>query len=462
MTIYYIDSTATGAATGLSATDAWPIYESMPPVATAAGDIVYVSDAHDETIGADKIFSYSINHTPQNPLRVICVTAASFGTTNVPVSNYGAANVGQVLSSSGFGLQHKDGSVYIWGMRWIMGEEDAFVASDEGDVSVFERSFFKQTEEFDWFLSGNASSTGIFIDCDIEVFGGDSVINLANVGLTYEFYGGSITVTGTNKKAPLADGTDNLEGNVVRCIGTKITLENGTGDQPEVFTGYPAGDGCYFELLNCTLDKMRPLLSATDRDNVHPNTVFRQVNCSTDAGGFEDYQIQTGLGFIDRTTSVFRNAANTYDGTNRFSLEVVADNVGANVEKVTPMRVLLAVLDPGNLNNKTLGVRLITDQGALTNSEVWAEVYTKAATGSVQQNVTTRALPGAAGTNLATDGEADTDWTGEPASSTAQRIDVSFTSKATDGPVYVYFCIATAMAGTTGNQLFVDPTITVT
>ena len=464
MTIYYIDSTATGANTGLNATDAWVKYESMPSVATSAGDIVYVSDAHNETLSAvTKTFSYATAHTPQNPLRIICVTAASFGTTNIPVNNYGASGVGQVSTQGTTnGVLHKDGSIYMWGMRWILGQEEHFVASDEGDVDVFERCFFKQPNEFDVFLTGLQASTGIFVDCDIEIFGGNSVIELTNVGLSYFFFGGSITVTGTNKKARLVDGTDNLEGHTVVLTGTQLTLENGTADQAEVFTGYSGGTGGRFELLNCILDKLRPLLSATDRDNVHVGTIFRQVNCSTDAGGFEDYQIHTELGHVDRSTAVYRDAANTYDGTNRFSLEVVTDNVGANIEKVTPMRFLLAVLDPGNLNNKTLGIRLITDQGALTNSEVWAEVYTKADTGSAQQNVTTRALPGAAGTNLATAGEADTDWTGEPASSTAQRIDVSFTSKATDGPVYVYFCIATAMLGTTGNQLFVDPTITVT
>lgn len=463
MATHFIDSTASGANDGTSATDAWVLYESMPSVATSAGDIVFVSDAHNETLSAaDKVFSYATAHTPQNPLRIICVTAASFGSTNIPVSNYGASGVGQVATQGTTNsVEHKDGSIYMWGMRWILGEEDDFVASDEGDVCIFERCFFKQENEFDFFLSGKVSSTGILVDCDIEVFGGDSVINMTNVGISYYFFGGSITVTGTNKKAPLADGTDNLEGQVVVLTGTKITLENGTADQVEVFGGFPAGDGCRFELLNCTLDKIRPLLSATDRDNVHPNTVFRQVNCSTDAGGFEDYQIQTELGFMDRSTAVFRDASNTFDGTNKFSLEFVTDNVGANIEKVTPMRVLLVVLDPGDLNNKTLQIRLITDQGTLTDSEAWVEVYAKADTGSVQQNVTTRALPGAAGTNLTTSGEAASDWTGEPTSSTAQRIDVSFSSKATDGPVYVYFCLATAMVGTTGNQLFVDPTVVV-
>lgn len=110
MTIWYVDSAATGAGTGASWENAWTTLGSAFTGVTTVGDVVYVASTHSESLTASVTYTVNAVHTKQRPLLVCSVNktsgAAESGalvgaqTTSYAITLTGANDTGIVV----FGL----------------------------------------------------------------------------------------------------------------------------------------------------------------------------------------------------------------------------------------------------------------------------------------------------------------------------------------------------------------------
>lgn len=441
MATYRVDSTATGADNGTSWTDAFPTLQGGLTAASSLGDIVLVDDGHNESPSADTNLAVNAAHTKEQPLQIVVVDKAD----DTPVSDYGASGNGEIDVTAGhYHIAFTGGAVKVWGMRFIA--EDSVSAPQFTSHIRFERCYYALVPSSSEDLQPDAGIYVEFIDCDID-FGTTYVVPFTfgsgDDGSQLFISGGSYIGGPTGARLVRADVDSNGK---VLIVGCDLTGFNTSGAFVEV-SGVL--ESLTVDFINNILPATEPALFAGAKTNLTPGSYIKMV-------GDEPYRFSQVLfngTMVEETT--IRRTSGASDGSTAYSLKIESDS---SARESSPMRILLACQNYGDLSGKTLKVHFAQDSGAPTaikDIDIWLEV--SAAQASAQDWRTTRTLPLATGSDH-TDESGSEDWRnggGALSGYTEQSISASGFGT-TQGMVYVWLCVARDF---TTDNLYVCPKI---
>lgn len=437
MAIYYVWSGAAGLNDGTSWTDAYTAFASAVTAASTLGDIILIHKASSETLNADTTYTANSNHTPTNPLQCIVVDKDA---SDLPVDDYTDMGVNGIDAGSTYHI-FLTGNFYFWGIRITTGDTSS---SFSGEIS-FENSEYTMDAATGESINTGALTKTTFINSKLTFAGaGKHRIKGNGDGGTMYFLGGSITAV-TNDTVFFEVGA--LQGDACVLNGVNLSGINPTSSWASISSG---SENCRFEMRNCYLPASPPALVNSD---IGTQSFASALNCGGTDGRYYSYRSASSSTMIHDTTT-HRDGGAEYDGTNGYSFNVITSGV---VEGVIPFRQLLAVLDGGSLNTKTLEIHITHDNTDNSNNiqddEIWAEFH------SLQNSVgvrfeTTRPKPTATPSNLAASSET---WTS--GKTYKQKISHAWSGGATTGLVYCYICVAKAFAGGSGDDVFICPKV---
>lgn len=437
MTDYYIDSTATGANTGLSWTDAWngggqADWTSAMSSASVAGDRIFVAHDNATTLTADFSGTVNANHTKDNPLEIIVANSA----TTTPVSDYGASGNGEVDAGGTYHFALV-GHVYVYGLR--IQNMDGVNLDSSGRSPVYERCLIglDKTSSAETYIFNNGGEVTL-IDSDISLASQAHRIYFGNDGCAFRMYGGAITSDANVTHIFNIPATKSA---TVELIGVDMTGINAATD---IFQG-GAAESFTAVLDNCNWPATIPTLYGSTISNLGDLDYIKVT------GDLNEISTQTRYGQILTETTIYRDGG-ANDGANDYSLKVESNSTAS---RVCPLRHLLVIDNPGDLDTLTVKVHFAQNSGAaISDNDIWIECHTPTST-SVSSD-TDRVAPSVSSTNH-TDESGSVDWRNGAGALTGyneQSCSVTV-SGATTGLLYVFLCVAADF--TTTNNLYVDP-----
>lgn len=439
MTAYYVDSAATGSATGADWTNAFTTVQAGL-TAASAGDTIYVASSHDERAAATLTLTPP-SGTKGNPVRVISADK----TTGTPPTTY--TRGAKVGSSTGGYHVYVTGNGYgflaigvEFHMGWNFGNTGATqIAHTFVDCGF---TFINDGPNQGAVYTLTQGSSASFIGCDFT-FGRTTHGNqISGYDGKFFFRDCSATVT-TGFITNIGEGglivaeNIDLSGAGANC---KLISDTGTGSTSRVYASgvsLPSGGS----------------IASHSFTSPHGFIDARHVGIG---GAFY------GVHYIDRTgtvvedTSIYRNA--TYDGTNGYSLQfnASADAIAGADGWVLryPISEFWAAANP------TIKVSAFGDHSAeVKDNAFWIEVEYPDSTNKALRKIATSKhadlLLGtpASVTQTGTAGE----WTGETSVNTQYFFNPSLTvSGGAAGVHRAFVCYASTQ------DLFVDPAVDIT
>jgi len=364
MTTYYVKSTATGTADGLSWANAFLTLAAAAAV-DAAGDTIYVSQAHNETSAAAVTLSFA--GTDASPVRVICANDAAEPPT--------AVATGAVVATTGANAIRVYGNVYMEGIRLKAG-------NGNNVISLYLNN-----------LAGNYRQH--YVNCELYL-GDTNTGGAISVGLTDELH----ETTFTNCTFRLS------------TVGQKITLNNkvvikgggvtsGTPAITPFFSTATGGstvdalvEGFDFSVLSTSFG----IVAAPSRSGsyvIRGCTMPASWSGNLISGAITNAAIRIALYDCDNTTADWLHWVEDYSGQIKaetvlvrtgslapYSLKM-ATNAKAN-EAFGPLKsneIFLAVGTPGSAQTATFEI-LHDSVTNLTDGEIWVEVEYRDTSGS--------------------------------------------------------------------------------
>ena len=445
-TYYYDGALATGLNDGSSWTDAYQTLQAAATAATLVNDIIYVKETSLETFGLDTSIAVNAAHTKLAPLRILVVDSTA---SDAPVSNYGTTGNGELNVSGSFEIKFTTGSVYIWGLRYIL--IDSAAATDFGENVTFERCYYFMNNTGGENITFGTADVVTFIDTDIDFSSGNHQFDFTNDCTGLKMFGGSITASGTSATRGLVAFNSTKSG-WAKFYGVDLSAFNAARPLAEI----PAADseGIDVSYVNCKFGGTRNPISVGD-------PIYMPQQSMISVAGSEAYlrEEQQHNGALTTSTAIYRNSGAT-DGTTNFSFDIAST---ANATERQPYKILLAAQNYGNLSTKTLKVHFAQNSGgspvtALKDTEIWITAYSPTSTAIDSRY--SRGLPLAAGSTL-TDESASEDWINTGVSPvslggyTEQSMSLSGFGT-TEGVVRVYLNIAKDFST---DNLFVCPKI---
>lgn len=413
----------------------------------AAGDTIYVSDAHSESTAS--AININFAGTAASPVRVICGDdAAEPPTTEATTA---------VVATSGGSSININGSAYIYGVTFRAsannGGANIAIAPSTDGVSVFESCILhvNSTSSANQITAGNNAGSELIRFTDSEIKFNNAGHSLAVASSRVEIHGGGI-----------ASGSTALTGAFIRNQATArgFTVDVAGFDMSNLgsasYLCAPGNAACRIMFRNCKLPASwaGALVSAAPTG---PGGRAEMHNCDNADTNYrlwvEDY-----AGSIVSDTGVYNDAGAT-DGTTRLSWKMTT-NANAEFDTTPLISPEFVQWNDTTGSSKTVTVEIVHNSqgsgtsGALTDGECWLEVMYLGTSGYPQGAwITDRK---ASILTTATDQDSSSAaWTGDSAGWDTQKLSVTFTPQEKG---YIHARVVLAKASAT---VYVDPLITV-
>lgn len=411
MTLYYVDSNASGANNGTSWTDAYVSVVAAFAGSVADGDDIWAASDH------NAVYTSSTSLVFPGDVSIISVNK----TTD-------AYEAGAKESTSGSGIDLTfhltDDVAKIFGVEFRASDDMGFSAGG---------GTFRMTDG----LLGTTISSGSTITFPTSrYYIKDSYLEYSSSGNTLAGSGGNLKI-------------DNLKASASHVKMTNLFVLNSSGidatfintDLDAIFTtnlvsAFTTSDDYFFVTLKrCKLPTGWSVASSA----MTGKNLDIDIRSSDVGDGYHYFFRETFVGITEEDTTVYLAA--TYDGTNhmsaKMSTKATADTAYPSVHKLVsiPAQDLTSASD--------VKVNVLTDGVTLTDSEFWIEVvYPDNTDVALGDKVSTRnSDPIAAGTSLTTNSEAWTEALTSPIKQQATA-SISALSNVDNGLVDVYVYLA--------------------
>lgn len=411
----------------------------------AAGDNIYVSQAHSETTGSAVTLSFA--GTASNPVKVICVNDAAEPPTAVAAT--------ALMATTGASTITIGGCVYVYGIEFRGG------SSGNGTINLGNSASTKQKYENCIFnLFGNNTSQRLVANSGSSTNPGDITlencyVKFSNAGNGLQggygklvWRGGGMLSGGTNPTIMFYNGN-----NTNRIAFTweidSVDL-SAASSSLNLFQASTNGTQGYIANSKLPASWTGSLFTGT----FLPYDRIAMYNCDSADTNYrlwiEDYS-----GSIVSETTIVRTGGAT-DGTTPISWKMTT-SANAN-EYVAPL-----ISDPISVWNETTGsaktvtVEIIHDSvTALTDAEVWLEVTYLGTSGYPLGSVITDHRADILATAVSQTSSSETWTTTGLTNPNKQKLSVSIT------PQEKGFITARVFVGKASYTIYVDPEITVT
>lgn len=331
----------------------------------AAGDNIYVSQAHAESTGS--AVTLALAGTIANPVKIVAVSDSAEPPTAVSEAPTVTTTTGDITIN---------GAAYVRGINFKAAGSVVLNGGNDSVQQVYDKCQFR---------SNNASSAGqvktgaganftkkvLLKDCSF--FFSQTTQQVLNAGVDLCVEGGLLaagSVSPANMFASLSDRTFS------RTMISGIDLSNAAAGI-NIFSknNTPAASAGLSACLNTIRNSRLPASwSGAVVNGVNaPGQRYEMHNCASGAQNFR-YQAMDYFGSINDDTTVIKSGGST-DGVTQYSMKMVtlaAANypAGALVSPELP-----AVWNATTGSAKTVTVEIVHDSAtALTDSEVWLEV----------------------------------------------------------------------------------------
>lgn len=407
-----------------------PYFELIAESWCAAGDIIYVSHQHSETVTVAT--TITVPGTLVAPVIVLCVNdGASPPTALATTASW---------STSGTATLTMSGSFYIYGMVLRPGSEAA-VNATLGISS-----------------SGTTSQRNIFESCDIRLASGtsttltlgvgangtyDHIVKLINTKIKFNGSGGRILlfrVNGEWNGGELSSGSINTV-LIATNVGYKATMKV-SGVDLSVMSGASKylvnsnSTGADITFCGCKLASSKPTVINTALQGEGSRVYVEHCDNGAVTSVCEYYAYPASQIL---STATYRTGGAT-DGLNAHSYNITT--LAAGVSFINPFRskpVYRWLATTGT--SKTVTIHILHDSiTPLKNDEVWAEVEYLGTSGNPMGVFASDSKSGylATGVNQATSTEA---WTHSMSNPNYQKLDVTFTNTLAG-----YYCVKVCVA----------------
>lgn len=315
----------------------------------AAGDTIYISQAHAET-NSGAVLNWIFPNSPTNPVRLLCVNDGAEPPTTLATT--GSATI---TSAHNWNVS---GSVYIYGLSLVnSGANTLSLGATTFQRLTLEKCSIQSTTTTGTLSIGNTSVQGIYtrlIDCWFSYSNTTSPIFLRHGPIVIE--GGGVTsIASPSVFNPTGVGYGFLSGfdfsampaatHIFSVSGGNYKFRN--AKMPASWTG----DACATAILATNRVEL------INADNTGTNYLFR-INDYAGTIRPETTIVRTG-GASDGATSLSWNMT-TNANSSRYGATLMSGEIVINNETTGSAR--------------TLTVEVITDGVTLTDAEAWVEV----------------------------------------------------------------------------------------
>ena len=403
-----------------------------------AGEIVYVASEHTEQLAGNTNY-VSTSGTAADPVTIISVDKDN---SDAYLAMRDDGSPGSIDGKTGgaYDIKFSGFDIYV-GLTFKIGDDFGLNYSATGSSVIFEDCEIYVDDYFQCGNSGNATLNNCLVK---QVTIGNFDVNEGGLlvkNTTYSFDGGSCTYfLKINNGIAIFEDCD-LSGLAV----DDYLVYHHLPDQPT-----------YVLFKRCKLPEWDGggLMNNLPKSE---NQVVKFHSCSSSniIYQFSEYYF---AGEVHDETTIYRNSAATYDGTNEYSVKMVSNT--NSVEWARPLRFKLA--EVWCSANPTLTVELIQDDGTTVNDDqFWIEIEypdsTIGALGKLDQ--TSRpATKTTAASELTTSSLGASDWSNEGGSANFYKVAVTI-SGGQAGIHTVWACQAKASGALT---TYVCPQVDVT
>lgn len=442
MTIYYVDSNATGTNNGTSWTNAWTSLGSAFTNVTTAGDVIYVSHQHNEQLTGDTTYTVGANHVTSNPLKIYSVDKNTNEVTT-------GAFIGHSSLNRSISFRGNLTGLYVCGVTFYVASGGTdfiafYNAPSNAAAAVFESCSFViiNNSIYFRFYMGHSSTASLvilnleFLNCSFQYGHISQYIEVGNAFLN--FINCSMAVGSIYPTTLIRNGSG---GTIVSLIGCdlsnndEIFSQGSYGQVTGVLRQCRMKSG--FVLLNSTMtgSSVNATLLDCDSGDVH----YRMAH----ADYFGTLQIDTGIYCND-------NIADT-----PLSWKIVSmATASAAMPYKTPW---ISVYHSGtSAITPYLEILRSGSSTAFTDAEVWAEWSYKGTSGSTRASIANdRFGPLGTPANQTTSSKTASDWTGENATSWFGKIGPAASITPVEaGDLSFRICV-----GAPSTTVYVDPQI---
>lgn len=442
MTIWYVDSAATGANNGTSWTDAWVSVSSAFTSVTTANDSIYISHAHNEQLAADVAYTVDSNHTIANPLKVYSVNKTS------GLVEFGAF-VGHSSSNRGITFTGASVGLYLYGL-------DLKIAGSNPDNITFRPS------------SANYKNNYFINNCRFTL--NSSAGSLILVGSSSNAYGSPTSCVFVDCYFVYGNTSQSfrVSGSITKFIG--CTMSNGS-THPSILFSF-AYSGSNVECINCDLSTISTIASGVSIGPSVGSLTLRQCLLKSGVVSLDSSTVQFIDVFLyDCASNDFHssighsNAFGTLQiDTGIYCNDTIADNLSWKITSSADAGYLAPYVTPW-MSVYHSGTSAITpyieilrsgSATAFTDAEVWAEWSYKGTSGSTRATLADdHVLPLISPANQETSSKMASDWTGENVTSWFGKLGpASSITPAEAGDLSFRICV-----GIASTTLYVDPHI---
>ena len=429
MTIYYVDSAATGTNAGTSWTNAWTSIASAFSNVTTAGDVVYVSHTHSESLSATTTYTVTSNHTKTAPLKVYSVNKGTGVYT--PGALIGAQSTSQSITING---------------------------SNTG-LSVYGLTFrIPGTTNVSMTFGSSAGCFYTFVDCGFLLLTTSTSpsIFFANVGANS---GAKVDLENCEFQFGSTSQEIILRGALFRFAD--CTAENSSAAPTTIIN---ATTGSNAQFIGCDLSNSGTLINS-DHISSFVEFIHCKIPSTFSAGGagtarlFDCHSGDTHLQFaqsnefaeLSLDSSIYAN--DNISGNRSWKITTTSDASRYN-PFVTPW--ISVYHDGTSAITPYLEILRSGSSTAFTNAEVWAEWSYKGTSGSTRATIANDgALPLATPANQTASSLGAAGWTGENATSWFGKIGpASAVTPAEVGDLAFRICV-----GAPSTTVYVCPSI---
>ena len=354
MAIYYVKSTATGTADGLSWANAFLTLGAADAV-DVAGDTIYVSHQHNEITNASVTWSWA--GTDSNPTKIICVNDASEPPTAL-------ATTAQIATGFGGNISTFNPS-YYYGINFVSNSDFNFKSA------IFRLCSFLLNASGKTIKIGNGGSHNFDIaEFNACVFGFPvgTVGGIAVYGGRVTFDGGGISAGSTADRFIAQWGVSNRGGGDIKIRGFDFSSAPSNLNICQSAAIYSGG---VIALTNCKMPSgwTGGLFSTSLPTVTAPKIVM--TNCdSVDT----NYRLWTSAyaGMVYSETAIVRTGGAS-DGTTPLAWKMISSTT-PNFRGSTLATPEIVVWNDTTGAAKTVTVEVLTDGVTLKDDECWLEV----------------------------------------------------------------------------------------